>query len=600
MITFKTLRWSNMFSYGEDNFVDFTKYRLTQLVGKNGHGKTSVLHILEEILCNKNSKGYKKASILNRNVKANWFSGEVTFDKDSVSYSVSTKRTGATQKVVLLCDGKDISQHTATATYDLIESILGIEFKSLSQLIGQNSKSSLQFLTSTDTNRKKFLIDLLDYAFYTEEYEKAKAAHKKHSDELKILEVEYKHLSEWIKEKSSISLEKMSIVDVPNRPIELENNIKELREQIAVIDLTIKNIRKNNQYIELRNSISIDVLTEATEFIDTSKWLADIAVHNSEFRTAEGKISKISCLNDKCPTCLQNIDKAFTKALLDGYLSDKANSNYAISKLKELVSAADIKNARYKVVKKLIEDFEKYSSLIDNTIPTEEPNKKYLENKLESSKIELFDIQNTINAAKVHNDKAIAHNAGIFVIASQKDEMVKKLSEVKAKLDVKIELVNELEIIKKGFSTNGLVAYKIENNVKDLEELTNKYLEELSDGRFQLFFIITNDKLNVVIKDDGIDVEIEALSTGELSRVTTATLLAIRKLMATLSKSQINLLFLDETLDVLDDEGKEKLVDILVNEDNLNTFLISHGYRHPLLQTVSVVKKNKISKLYAN
>ncbi len=176
--------------------------------------------------------------------------------------------------------------------------------------------------------------------------------------------------------------------------------------------------------------------------------------------------------------------------------------------------------------------------------------------------------------------------------------MVSKLELVKSKLATQQELVSELDILKKAFSTNGLVAYKIENNIKELEQLTNEYLEELSDGRFQMFFIINNDKLNVVIKDDGVDVEIESLSTGELSRVTTATLLAIRKLMATLSKSQINLLFLDETLDVLDDEGKEKLIDILVKETNLNTFLISHGYRHPLLQTVSVVKSKKISRLH--
>lgn len=589
-----------MFSYGEDNFIDFTKYRLTQLVGKNGDGKTSILHILEELICNKNSKGYKKAGILNRNIKANWYSGEVTFDIDGTTYTLSVKRTGATQKVVLLCDGKDISQHTATATYDLIEKLLGIEFKPLSQLIGQNSKSSLQFLTSTDTNRKKFLIDLLDYEIYVKEHEKSKAAHKLHSDELKTLEAEYKHLNEWVKEKSTIPLTKMNILEVPSPPTELESRVKAIQAEVASIDSTIKNIRKNNQYIELRNSISVEILTEVTEYVNTSKWLADIAVHNSEIKAADAKITKISCLNDKCPTCLQDIDKSFTKSLMDGYLVDKKSSEEAIKKLKELVSSAEIKNSRHQIVKKQIDDFEKYSGLIDHSLPTTEPDRKALNDEAVRLTVEMLNVQTAINDAKIHNDKAMAHNARVDLIVSQKDEMVRKLAEVKTRLDAKAELVGELDILRKGFSTNGLVAYKIENSVKDLEDLTNRYLEELSGGRFQLFFIINNDKLNVVIKDDGTDVDIEALSTGELSRVTTATLLAIRSLMATLSKSQINLLFLDETLDVLDEEGKEKLIDILLKEDKLNTFLISHGYRHPLLQTVSVSKKNKISKLYAD
>lgn len=587
-----------MFSYGDDNFIDFTKYRITQLIGKNGHGKTSILHILEEILCNKNSKGYKKASIINRNIKTNFYWGEVTFDIDSVPYSLYVKRTGATQKVTLMCDGKDISQHTATATYDLIEKLFKIDFKTLSQLIGQNSKSSLQFLTSTDTNRKKFLIDLLNYEFYIEEYEKIKDVHKKASDQLKVYEAEHKHLTEWIKEKSSTPLNKLTLLEIPEYPSELEREIKNVTDSTAIVDSHIRDIRKNNQYIELRNSIPLEILTEVTTQVDTSKWLADIAIHNSEIKSADAKITKISCLNDKCPTCLQSIDKSFTKTLLDGYLAEKENSKKALVKLKELVDAAALSNTRHQVVKKQIEDFEKYSNLIDSTLPTVEPNKQELQQMLNSKKSEFDSIISERKRVQAHNDNATAVNAKIDLILSQKEEIQTKLADVKIKLDSQLQLVNELDILKKAFSTNGLVAYKIENSVKELENLTNEYLEELSGGKFQLFFIINNDKLNVVIKDDGIDVEVEALSTGELSRVTTATLLAIRRLMADLSQSQINILFLDETLDVLDDEGKEKLIDILVKEDKLNTFLVSHGYKHPLLETISVVKKNKISRLY--
>ena len=83
---------------------------------------------------------------------------------------------------------------------------------------------------------------------------------------------------------------------------------------------------------------------------------------------------------------------------------------------------------------------------------------------------------------------------------------------------------------------------------------------------------------------------------GELARVNTATLLAIRKLMSSISSSRINTLFLDEIISVLDDEGKEKLVEILLGEE-LNTYLVSHGWTHPLLEKIEVIKEDNISRL---
>jgi len=61
MIILKTLTWSNCFSYGENNALDLETHLITQLVGTNGAGKSSIPLILEEALFNKNSKGVKKS-----------------------------------------------------------------------------------------------------------------------------------------------------------------------------------------------------------------------------------------------------------------------------------------------------------------------------------------------------------------------------------------------------------------------------------------------------------------------------------------------------------------------------------------------------------
>ena len=132
---------------------------------------------------------------------------------------------------------------------------------------------------------------------------------------------------------------------------------------------------------------------------------------------------------------------------------------------------------------------------------------------------------------------------------------------------------------------------------KELELLTNEYLAEFSDGRFSINFVVENDKLNVEVSDNGNIIDILALSSGELARVNIATLVAIRKLMTSISRSQINVLFLDEVNQALDEQGKEKVVEVLLKEDNLNTYLVSHGWTHPLLEKIEIIKEENISYL---
>jgi DNA repair exonuclease SbcCD ATPase subunit len=191
----------------------------------------------------------------------------------------------------------------------------------------------------------------------------------------------------------------------------------------------------------------------------------------------------------------------------------------------------------------------------------------------------------------------MAHNAKINVYLEQREGYEKQLAESQAKLEELTKKLESLEVLKKAFSTSGLVAYELENLVKDLEQLTNKYLADLSDGRFTLEFVMSGDKLNVVVTDNGMDINILSTSSGERARINTATLLAIRNLMQSISKSTINVLFLDETVSVLDDLGKERLVEVLLKEHNLNTFVVSHGWSHPLVSKMEIKQEDGLSRI---
>ena len=100
-----------------------------------------------------------------------------------------------------------------------------------------------------------------------------------------------------------------------------------------------------------------------------------------------------------------------------------------------------------------------------------------------------------------------------------------------------------------------------------------------------------------IVVNNGVSTPIETVSGGEFSRIQTAILLAIRNLLSKLGGSSINLLFLDEITGVLDDEGKEKLIEVLQTEENLNVFLISHDFTHPLIDQIQITKNNNISSI---
>ena len=196
MITLQKLKWSNCFSYGADNELDLSSNTVTQLIGTNGMGKSSIPLIIEEALYNKNSKGIKKADIPNRYVNSG-YNIQLDFTKDDKRYEVLIDRKSSI-KLKLLENGTDISSHTATNTYKTLQEILGIDFKTFSQLVYQNTNSSLQFLTATDTNRKKFLIDLLHLEHYIELFELFKEESRQTSMVLTGIESKTATIEKWL------------------------------------------------------------------------------------------------------------------------------------------------------------------------------------------------------------------------------------------------------------------------------------------------------------------------------------------------------------------------------------------------------------------
>ena len=610
MITIKKLRWSNAFSYGKDNEIDFSAAPLTQLVGRNGHGKSSIALILEEVLFNKNSKGIKKADILNRYVKDKSYSIELEFDRDGTEYHIKSTR-GSTQTVKLFKDGVDVSSHTATATYKMIEEVIGIDHKAFAQIVYQSNASSLEFLTAADTARKKFLIEILNLGRYTKAQEVFKDVTSELSKDIASTQSQVNTVKSWLDKYEKADLTPIDLMPVATVDSDTLTEAAKVEESINSIEATNRKIAQNNTYKRLQAGLKLLPIPEKPER-DTKAVEAKGRELNNEtvelqktVKDSKAFVQKIAKLEGTCPTCLQPIDTHKISELVAEQESIQAASmskyNELYAQIQQMNLEAEEFNNKMLTWQKAVkaqEDWEKYHQLIDLTLPEEQLIEKDLQDRLNALTESIMQTKKQIAQAEKHNASAIAHNTKIELISKQLVEMNQELETYSGKLHELSERMSILNVLTKTFSTTGLVAYKIECLVKDLEDITNKYLVDLSDGRFQIGFKInSSDKLNVVITDNGKDIEILALSGGEKARVNVATLLAIRKLMQTLSSSRINLLILDETVEALDVDGKEKLVEVLLKEEHLNTFLVSHGFTHPLLEKVNVVKRNNISHI---
>lgn len=610
MITITRLTWSNAFSYGKDNTINFVAAPLTQLVGRNGHGKSSIALILEEVLFNKNSKGIKKADILNRYVKDKTYTIELDFNRDGTDYTIKTSR-GTTQTVKLFKNGTDISAHTATATYKMIEDILGFDHKTFAQIVYQSNASSLEFLTAADTARKKFLIEILNLGKYTRAQEIFKEVSQDLSKDIAAVQSQVNTVVSWLDKYSKMDLSHKDYCEVPVLDDSLLASAAELDTKIRGLEATNKKITQNNTYKQIQSKIKLFPLPETpvdtvTELAPEIKQLNTSSIElNKSAKDADAFIKKIGVLHGTCPTCLQAIDEEKIAVLLAEQQAIKTDATAKISiintRLKEIDGIKqefNKKSAAWDAANKAREEWEKYHQLINVELQEDLLDKNELESKFTALQTAISNLKTAIAQAEKQNTAASAHNAKVDTISSQLTEMNAELEVYSSKLHELSEKMSTINVLTKTFSTTGLVAYKIECLVKDLEEITNKYLIDLSDGRFQISFKVSaSDKLNVVITDNGKDIEIMALSGGEKARVNVATLLAIRKLMQTLSSSRINLLILDETVETLDVDGKEKLVEVLLREEHLNTFLVSHGFTHPLLEKVNVSKRNNISQI---
>jgi DNA repair exonuclease SbcCD ATPase subunit len=608
-IKLKSLEWGNMFSYGEKNFLDLTKNVMTQLDAINGSGKTALVLIIQEILFSKNMKGIKKGNIVNRYSNSDTWYGILDFDIDENQYKLHVTRKGETSKVAFTENGKSIAEHKIPDTYKKILSLLGTTAEVLNQFMYQSSNSQLEFLKATDTNRKKFLVGLFNLEKYLAIGEIIKLKVTETEKIMSTLKGEEKVVVEFLSQPN-LDLEPKQKKPVPDVDESLRTEIRDLEVEISNYNNLCSIIDKNNLHKQDRNSLKFSVDMEDIDQEKLRETVSNIQKINTEVGVLLNQINKdkksLSSLDTAthCPTCKQPIDNSHSIQMAEGL---KASISETQTKINEYQNTlVGFKNEESRLNKEhkafldnkdAINKFETLSGIINTELPDTYPDiaktKVVLEDKKQKLKSQ---IEAQSDAIKFNSDVDIL-NAKIETIVKQKREFLARQELVTSDIINTQLKLDRLTTLRKAFSPTGIVAFKLENIIKEFENEINEYLVELSDGQFQISFRLEGEKLNIVVFSSGVESPIETASEGEFSRIQTATLLAIRKLLSKIGGVQLNFLFLDEVMGVLDLKGKERLIEILQKEENTNTFLVAHEFSHPLVPKIHIVKENNIARI---
>lgn len=691
MIKLKVLKLNNCLPFGKGIEIDLAKDITTQLVGKNGSGKSSIPILLEELLYNTNSKGLRKSDILNRYSGSTEYSMSLTFEVDGKDYFIE-KVVKSTAKVTLYEGAKNISGHTATQTYKVLADILGMDSSTFSKLVYQSLVSSLDFLTATDGNRKKFLVKLLGLEQYSSIEEELKNARKAKASELSELE---KSLASIRRTITTFSVpELMQEVEVPESlEVQAEQIITNAEKDKAdTLHLISEYRNKIDQYslahrtylAELQNYTSkVETLNSIRMNIESARarWreieatnphndveIAEYSVNIDKQREIVSNLKKEESILQweqkqvkekhnilrqdasvtKCPECGSELNKEHQleelNRLKSKYEALKAQvvnlqttleaETLCLNKLVEGYNKAIELKRKYQLdiaangIEKIEDELGRFCALNNITLndaistkPIQEilstkpifnlENPKELELKIQelqvsvqelnsiilSTRTEALRVEKIRNEALVHNAKVESHNLMCSRLLETQRDNINREAELELEIAELTNSITNLEVLVKIFGAKGLVAYKLESSVKVFEQKVNEYLSELSSGDFALGFELDEANLKVVIYSAGKQVSINTLSSGELSKVNISTLLAIRSMMSLVAKNSLNVLFLDEVVSVLDVEGMGDLIDTLVKEPDLNTFVVSHNYQHPLVAVIKIIKEDNISRL---
>ena len=167
MILFKTIRWKNFLSTGNQyTEVDFTKNKTNLIIGTNGAGKSTVLDALTFSLFGKPFRKINKPQLIN-SVNEKDCRVEVEFSIGSVDWKV----VRGIKPAIFEIWRNDAALDQSAAALDqqkwLEQNVLKMNYKSFTQIVILGSSTFVPFMQLSAAHRREVIEDLLDIKIFS-------------------------------------------------------------------------------------------------------------------------------------------------------------------------------------------------------------------------------------------------------------------------------------------------------------------------------------------------------------------------------------------------------------------------------------------------
>ena len=287
----KHFEFSNMFSYGENNKVNFTKLNgIVGMFAPNAAGKSSLLDALSFCLFDTCSRAFKAENVLN-NKKKDFFC-KVNFDIDGQDYYIERvarkQRNGHVKVDVDFYTIDDIGEKVSMngdqrRTTDVnIRKVIGTYDDFILTALSSQIKNSV-FIEKTQKEKKTLLAQFMGLEIFDKLWVAA-------SEEIKDVAAVLKNFkqNDWEKELAEIKEQKIEFKKTYNKLLDEKNDIKNKKKttEKSIINLT-KKLKPTDKSIE-----DIDNLKE-------NKNTLTITLNNidNELGEVSSRIEKINILD---------------------------------------------------------------------------------------------------------------------------------------------------------------------------------------------------------------------------------------------------------------------------------------------------------------
>jgi len=545
MIEFKTIRWKNFLSTG-NNFteVNLNDHNKTLIIGENGAGKSTILDALCFGLFNKPFRKINKPQLVN-SINLADCRVEIEFSIGKIDWRINRGMKPTVFEIFK--NGVQLDQSASAADQQkwFEQNVLKLNFKSFTQIVVLGSSTFVPFMQLPAAGRREVIEDILDIRIFSTMNTILKDRVKENKEA--VSEIDY-----------AISILKEK-VDVQMRFI--EDLKKQGKDNVVLWEEEISKMQRDidSNHLELERYMrDIDTMTQQmNEFPNPQKELDKLNEFNIKFRSKikdmESSI-KFLTSNDVCPTCNQNITEEFKTSNINGG-KDK------ISKFESALNDIEIKE-------KSLSD-----SLHNRNSIQKEINQ--VQNKINNCFSTINWKQNKVKETEEHIESLKSNTDNV----DREREKMKTLIEQGKGQELQRRQISkrstELKIIADILKDGGVKSTIIRKYLPVMNTLINKHLQELE------FYVNFNldDTFNETIKSRFRDeFSYASFSEGEKMRIDLALLFTWREVAKLKNSVNTNILILDEIFDSsLDGNGTADFINILRTvTDGNNVFVISH------------------------